>query len=381
MLQEHEWDSIDLKEFYSANEGFSSWFYKVRKWIGEEKMPQLPEIVLKQDRKGQLILKERSIVSLFAKTFRVDALFIANLLEVDIMGLQTAAPFLFASEFSNPDQILLDTKPRQFCMSCFKEALVNREIPVFSPYWNNPWATHCIVHNSPLFPEELLDDRKSLPRWLFSDSTQYAYWCNRIEYAQGKIININSPSPDVRVLPTGYEVIALNKLFNKIEHTEDAVKELGLKKTPEEVRHQFFATFYLLSIQHRNYLFGHDLTNTDHGVSCFPTTVFFSSRSLEFTRNELLSRCMEYIANFISNPKKIYPYLMYREMIAAREEFSRYIDGDCSALQNDPMVFLAWNTWKGFRDGRQEGVSKMFPKYSTEWKRKVKIIADYNPRW
>jgi len=377
MLQEHDWQTVDLTEFHASGEGFSSWFYKVRKWLGDDRPAIIPDIKITRSRGGRLVLQERAVADYIGKCLNVGESFIEELLAIDIEGLQPAAAFLFASDFSSSDRILLSKHPKQFCISCFKDALLKRQIPVFNAFWNSPWATHCVIHTSPLFPIELLDESKELKLMSFSDATQFAGWCNRVEYAQRQIIHFNIRTPDMRVIPPSFTILAINKLFNSPSLAQEAANSLGLNHPPEVARQNLFTVFYLLSIKHHRKSLGYELSDTDYGIWCFPTATYFSSDILSSLSRERVSRCVEYLACFIGNPKKIHPYLIYREMSEGREGFSKLKSADFSEIQSDPMIFLSWYVWQAFRSGFQENVSKMFPEYASKWKKKFDRIEAF----
>jgi len=376
MLQTVDPAEIDLNKFYSPGEGFASWYIKVVLWLGDERRFILPEIKLQKTNAGKLSLKDRNIVSYISSKTEMDPSQIANMLSVDIEGLRASASFMFADEFSSPQTINIRQKPNQFCPTCFSNYLLNKEIPIFNSYWASEWATHCILHQTPLISIKFLDSYDyNTVGFYHDDGSQYTNWCNRLVGSKRALRGQYSIRPTILSSPASNATIAINQLFNSEREAKNAVSYFGLNMPPEVLRQKLFTVFYLLSKRFKTWSIGRDMTYNRHGFACFPTTDFFSSRILEILERDQLVQCLEYLAQFIGSRKNVFPYLLIQAMREARVEFSKHSAIHCSEIENEPMVYLSWLIWYHFEKSYAEDIAKLFPLFAEEWDVNFKKIS------
>ena len=142
----------DLTEFYTTGEGFASWNHKVALWTQHRPQYHYPEIELKLGKDNSPSLLDPSVVPYIALQANMSSETIGQMINVDIDALRAQTSSIFIDEFSPPTSITLAKKPRQFCLTCFSNALLQKQIPCFDPYWQGLWATHCVKDGSPLMP-------------------------------------------------------------------------------------------------------------------------------------------------------------------------------------------------------------------------------------
>jgi len=380
MLQTIDPADIDFNKFYTPGEGFSSWYFKIVLWLGDERRFLLPEIKVQKTNAGKLSLKDRNIVTYISEQTEIDPSQIADMLDVDIEGLRASASFMFANEFSPPETINIRQKPKQFCPTCFSNSLLNKTIPIFDPYWTSQWATHCILHQTPLASIKFLDSYDyNAVGFYHDDGSQYTNWCNRIVGFTRALRGQYSARPNSLSSPASNSTIAINQLFNSKREAKKAVSYFGLKMTPEAVRQKLLTAFYLLSKRFKTWSIGRDMTYNRHGFACFPTTDFFSSRILEILEGDQLVQCLEYLAQFIGLKDNVYPYLLIQAMREARVEFSKHSVDNCSEIESEPMVYLSWLIWYHFEKSYSEDIAGLFPLYAEEWTNKFEKISCHFP--
>ena len=176
-------------------------------------------------------LKDEAVISFIASIAGLDAKRVRAMLFLDLEALEPTLSGMFIDEFKPPESIVLVNKPKQFCMSCFMNSLLQKKIPIFNPYWQSLWATHCIEHETPLVSVDLLDTYNYQSNgFLYEDGSQYKNWCGRLEGAKKEMLRKQHLTRDIRVGAASKTIIAINKLFNSSKMSKLGVSDLDLKR-------------------------------------------------------------------------------------------------------------------------------------------------------
>lgn len=142
MFQRPDQTEIDFSQFLLEGEGFASWNIKVSLYFGNHNQLELPDVEIQQTPEGKPRLKDEAVIPFIASKTGLNADRVKTMLFVDLKALEPTLNGMFLDEFSPPDFIVLKNKPEQFCMTCFMNSLLQKQIPVFDPYWQCVWATH-----------------------------------------------------------------------------------------------------------------------------------------------------------------------------------------------------------------------------------------------
>lgn len=360
----------DLTKFASPDEGYASWLFKITAWYGVHTSTFLPDLRYRRDRDDQLAVVDDGAIQKIALKLRVQTSLVQQAVERDLRALQPLESFLFCDGQSGVNERLLDSSPKRYCLTCFKDALGRRQIPVFDPGWSIPWATHCTKDNAPLLSASCFDHAK-IDEWSAIHSSQQHGWIA----ALSQVITSPATVCDRVPLPASSTALSINSLFSVDAVARRAARILDPSVSVNTLRQRVFATFMLLSLQHGSGSIGDELSGTIGRKPCFPKTVYFNADTLHLISDVQLATCLEFLGEFVACPVTRDPFLIREEMKASRVAFAAVSSRFVSALSQDPMLYLAWKVSTMFRSTKRRLVKRMFPAFGEEWDAKHSILA------
>lgn len=359
-------DSVDFELFYSKDEGFASWHFKVLQYIGEHYRSNFPPIEANKDN-GKLVLKHPEVIGYISDKTSLSSTIVGEMINVDIEALNGLSTFFFADEFISRTTIELPKLPKKYCLSCLINSIERRELPIFKANWLSPFTAFCEIHSHSLSNIDNLTREPSHGDYVFQIGSQYEYWKDRLTAVLDSHRSFLRGSEGVFLKPASTIALQITKLFSEVAGSKEAAQFLSSSEDVEAVRERVFGVTYLLCQQRDAHSIGYQLTRGDGRGGCFPTTNCFNHRTLDVIKLHDLQKCIDIVGQIICENSKYHPFLFHDHMKEAHRSRISRTGETMEILIKKPMHALAWLIYNHFGKSFVDPLAKMFPLFADEW--------------
>jgi len=360
-LPDHE--KIDLSLFLLRGEGYASWYYKVQKFFGKRHLLHFPTIALDGNKQGGLKLQDSSVIEEIARRSGMQMQRVSEMIQIDLAAVQPYSNLLKVdAELKSASPALRETVER-FCICCFEQALSSKVLPAFNPQHSAYFATHCLVHQSPLASVKLLDDYD-----MSQNMSQFDFWHASICDIR---LGLNEKRRILDALTIQYpskHLIDLNRLFS----SETIAGEPTVHNTEqaEVLRQKVFGVYYLLWVRRGRFTLGEELLSKMGVFNShvrFPSFNVLSLKNLSISDATTRSICTEILGMFLLDLGETMPIYLRKVHRNTKAAIIKRSSEALGALENNPLVILAWECFNLERDYCLSEVEQLFPLFYKEW--------------